>query len=78
MFAISGATTLIDISKPPEIALSLNIAKAAQVFVLNVVRDPRAVACNWQAMGLMEAALDVSIDAWKIRRSHWIGIIGKR
>jgi len=67
-FEISGARTLIDISKSPEIALSFHLAAVAEIFVLNVVRDPRAVACSWAKKGLKGAVLDKQIDAWKVRQ----------
>lgn len=43
----SGADTLIDSSKTPEMALAFELAFPGQVQVLNLTRDPRAVAVSW-------------------------------
>ncbi len=44
---VSGARLLVDSSKTPEIALAVWLAGETDVFVLNMMRDPRAVACSW-------------------------------
>lgn len=78
-FSVSGTSTLIDTSKSPEIALSFQLADAADVFVLNLVRDPRAVACSWATKGVSGKTLDARIDAWKarqIRLENWAEVPG--
>ena len=67
-YKVSNAHTLVDISKSPDIALAFRLANVSNVFVLNVVRDPRAVACSWAKKGLDKAALNSQIDAWKSRQ----------
>jgi hypothetical protein len=44
---ISGARLLVDSSKSPEFALACHLSGAVDLHVLNLVRDPRAVACSW-------------------------------
>lgn len=44
---ITGATTFVDTSKAPEYARSLGELPGVDLYVLNLVRDPRAVACSW-------------------------------
>ena len=44
---LTGAATFIDSSKAPEISLALSLLPNVELFVLNLVRDPRAVACSW-------------------------------
>ncbi len=43
----SGATTFIESSKAPEVALAYHLLPGVDVYVLNLVRDPRAVATSW-------------------------------
>lgn len=43
----TGAQTFVDTSKTPEYARSLGKLPGVELYVLNLVRDPRAVACSW-------------------------------
>lgn len=69
----TGASLVIDSSKSPEIALAFHLTGVVDVFVLNVVRDPRAVACSWAAKNtadvpsMMAAWLERQerLSAWK-------------
>ena len=45
--AASGATYFVDASKSPEMALALSLLPQSDTFVLNLVRDPRAIAVSW-------------------------------
>lgn len=62
----TGATTFVDASKSPEMALALSLAEGTDARVLNLTRDPRAVAVSWrQRRGRLGAA-------WKFARL-WAG-----
>jgi hypothetical protein len=43
----TGADTFIDASKSPEMAFALSLTSGTEAFVLNLVRDPRAIAVSW-------------------------------
>lgn len=43
----SNASIFVDSSKSPEIALAYILLDNTEVYVLNLVRDPRAIACSW-------------------------------
>lgn len=48
--AIAGrtnASTFVDTSKISELALAFDLLPEVDVYLLNLVRDPRAVACSW-------------------------------
>ena len=44
---VTGATTFVDTSKAPATARAFGKLPNVELFVLNLVRDPRAVACSW-------------------------------
>jgi len=46
--AVSGASVLIDSSKDPSYAYLLRTTPGIDLFLLHLVRDPRAVAYSWQ------------------------------
>lgn len=43
----TGATTFVDTSKTPAYAREFGKLPGVDLYVLNLVRDPRAVACSW-------------------------------
>jgi hypothetical protein len=43
----TGVTAFVDASKSPEMALALGMTPATDLRVLNLVRDPRAIAVSW-------------------------------
>lgn len=45
--AKTGVTHFVDSSKAPEFALALSLLPEANLYLLNLVRDPRAVVCSW-------------------------------
>jgi hypothetical protein len=50
LHGIAGAThasTFVDTSKAPEVALAFELLDDVELYVLNLIRDPRAVACSW-------------------------------
>ena len=60
--AVTGAAAFVDASKSPEMALALSLTAGADARVLNLARDPRAVAVSWrQRRGSVAAA-------WKFGR----------
>lgn len=71
IFDDSGARLLVDSSKSPEIALAAHMGDIADVYVLNLVRDPRAVACSLHKKG---ADVVRMMGVWRERQerlSHW-------
>jgi hypothetical protein len=75
----TGAHTFIDASKSPEMALALSLADGDDVRVLNLVRDPRAIAVSWyKRRGGWRTAWD-SGRTWAQRQrqlSHWSRALG--
>lgn len=72
IYEISNARLLVDSSKAPEFALALHLAGGMDLFVLNLVRDPRAVACSWAKK--KPGKVNQRIDAWgqrQTRLTHW-------
>jgi len=45
--AASHASTFVDTSKAPEVALAFELLDNVELYLLNLIRDPRAVACSW-------------------------------
>lgn len=43
----TGTSSFVDTSKSPEMALALSLVQGVDLKVVNLVRDPRAVACSW-------------------------------
>lgn len=43
----SGASIFIDSSKSPEMAFAFGLLDDTEVYVVNLVRDPRALVCSW-------------------------------
>jgi hypothetical protein len=59
---VTGVATFVDTSKSPEMALAFSMTEGTDVRVLNLARDPRAVAVSWrQRRGRISAA-------WKFSR----------
>lgn len=48
--AEAGGRSLIDSSKLPNLALALHLAEGIDLRILNLVRDPRAVAVSWSKL----------------------------
>ena len=44
---VTGAVAFVDTSKTPAYARKLSEVPGVDLYVLNLVRDPRAVACSW-------------------------------
>ena len=43
----TGARSFVDTSKTPAVALAFELLPNVDLYLLNLVRDPRAVACSW-------------------------------
>ncbi len=68
---LSGASVLVDSSKSPEFALAVHLTGLVDLFVLNLVRDPRAVACSW--VRKKPGKINQRIDAWTNRQKRLTG-----
>lgn len=79
--AVTGASVFIDASKSPEMALALSLTEGTELFVLNLVRDPRAIAVSWRKRrGRMLAGWEFS-RVWARRQrqlSRWSKGLGAR
>lgn len=63
---LSNARLLVDSSKSPEFALACHLSGAVDLYVLNLVRDPRAVACSWAKK--KPGRITKQLDAWGKRQ----------
>ena len=76
-----GATSFVDSSKVPELALAFSLLPGVELYALNLVRDPRAVASSWHKRkrsitGTLRNALD-----WRSRQRRleaWKSVLGSR
>ncbi|SNT07128.1 sulfotransferase [Antarctobacter heliothermus] len=66
LVAVSGARLLVDSSKSPEFALACHLTDTVDLYVLNLVRDPRAVACSWAKK--KPGRITQRLDAWGKRQ----------
>ena len=70
----SGASHVVDSSKAPEVALALSLLPGMEFYLLNLVRDPRAVACSWYRKKRSLSSLIRNARDWASRQSrleHW-------
>jgi hypothetical protein len=77
----TGACTFVDSSKSPEMALAYSLLDNVSVFVLNLARDPRSVACSWEKKFGTRKVVKKFCRAWKkrqIRLTRWAKGLGKR
>ncbi len=76
---VTGARTFVDTSKRPEMALAFDLMGGANLLVLNLVRDPRAVVCSWyKKSGNLRQALGFARQ-WAERQKRlddWSGALG--
>jgi hypothetical protein len=75
------ASAFVDASKSPEMALALSLVDGVDLRVLNLVRDPRAIAVSWQKRrGSLRAGWEFS-RIWLRRQRrlrHWSKALGER
>ncbi len=78
---VTGVATFVDASKSPEMALAFSMTAGTDARVLNLVRDPRAVAVSWrQRRGRVSAAWKFS-RVWAERQrtlEAWSRLLGDR
>ena len=77
----TGATTFIDTSKAPDFAKLLARLPGVELYVLNLVRDPRAVACSWYRKKRSVSALIRNARDWLRRQQqleNWKPQLGNR
>ncbi len=77
----TGARVLVDGSKDPAYAYLLRLAPSLEVYVLHLVRDPRAVAFSWQRRKELfptttSEAPKVYMEQHRIVKStaYWVGL----
>jgi len=58
------ASHFIDSSKIPEIALAFDLLPDSEMYLLNLVRDPRAVVCSWYKKKNSYSAAMRTIAEW--------------
>lgn len=79
--AATGAEAMVDASKSPEWALLLGMVPGVELRVLNLLRDPGAVAVSWQRrQGSLRAAWRFA-RAWGARQDRidrWAVALGPR
>ena len=77
----TGATQFVDASKAPEMALALGLTAGTDLRVLNLVRDPRAIAVSWaRRRGRVFAGWEFS-RTWARRQrtlARWSRSLGTR
>jgi len=77
----SGCRVMVDTSKTPATALAFDLLADVELFLLNLVRDPRAVAVSWQRRkGSARNTLSRVLD-WKKRQrqlERWRPALGER
>lgn len=64
----TGASHFVDSSKAPEMALAFGLMPDVELFLLNLVRDPRAVACSWHKRKQSTSALVKNARDWAARQ----------
>lgn len=64
---VSGCPALIDSSKSPGLALALILAEGIDFYMLNLVRDPRAVCASWSKLTRKMDKLEGHQRAWNRR-----------
>jgi hypothetical protein len=77
----TGAAWFVDSSKAPEVALAFDLLPDTELWLLNLVRDPRAVAVSWlnRKQSTM-TALRMARD-WRARQQRlerWKPALGQR
>ena len=75
---VVGTDNFIDSSKSPEFALAYSLIDGVDIRVLNLVRDPRAVASSWEKRHNADMAVGMS-KVWVQRQSvlgKWASVLG--
>lgn len=75
------ATHFVDSSKAPEVALAFSLLPDAELYLLNLVRDPRAVVCSWYKRKQSYSAAIKNARDWAARQQRledWKPALGTR
>ena len=75
------ATHVVDSTKAPEIALAFSLLPDVELFLLNLVRDPRAVVCSWYKRKQSYSAVIKNARDWSARQRRledWKPAFGAR
>jgi len=79
--ARTGATAFVDSSKSPEIALAFDLVEDVDLYVINLLRDPRAVACSWFKKKPGHFSVFKNMRTWATRQkrlSSWSAALAGR
>ena len=68
--AKTQATHFVDSSKAPEIALAFSLLPDADTYLLNLLRDPRAVVCSWYKRKQSYSAAIRNARDWAARQQR--------
>ncbi len=74
-------THFVDSSKAPEIALAFSLLPDVELYLLNLVRDPRAVVCSWYKRKESYSAAVRNARDWAARQQRledWKPAFGTR
>jgi len=77
----TGASSFVDTSKAPEVALAFSLLPRVELYLLNLIRDPRAVACSWQKRKKSFSATCKNARDWLVRQRRlesWKPALGER
>lgn len=75
------ASAFVDTSKAPEVALAFELLDDVELYVLNLIRDPRAVACSWHKRKKSFPATIRNARDWAKRQQRlesWKSSLGTR
>ena len=78
---VTGARTFIDTSKAPKAARAFGDLENVDLYVLNLVRDPRAVACSWYKRKKSFTGAVRNARDWRARQQEldaWQSSLGDR
>lgn len=67
------ATHFVDSSKAPELALAFSLLPDFELYLLNLVRDPRAVVCSWYKRKQSYSAVIKNARDWSTRQRRLEG-----
>jgi len=65
---VTGASAFVDTSKAPEVSLAFSLLPQVELYLLNLVRDPRAVACSWHKRKKSFSATCKNARDWLVRQ----------
>jgi len=69
----TGANRFVDSSKSPEMALAFDLTAGVELCVINLLRDPRAVACSWFRKKAGHYSVWKSMRTWAARQRRLSG-----